>query len=190
LKTDQIRATGRAAHKQELSRPLRPAMDLPRTGAPRGELTPETPATARTPLPAGDLLWPPAPGDLERLRAQHRLLFPTSGGEGCPTLPVRGTQRGTPAPLPSQKLARTHLPTHTPRRVREVAWPPEPQLEGSGPVAPVGRSPSCRKRPPRHGTDPVPALLSTDELRAAQGVFRNQNRMFPGCQPATQGYQA
>lgn len=40
------------------------------------------------------------------------------------------------------------------------------------------------------GDGPVPALLGADELRAAQGVFRNPNRMCPRCQPATRRYQA
>lgn len=53
-----------------------------------------------------------------------------------------------------------------------------------------GRSWSHREQQPRQGMDLIPALPSTDELRAVQRVFRNQNRMFPGCQPATQGYQA
>lgn len=84
---------------------------------------------------------------------------------------------------------------HPPPHIHPVARPGG----GSAPGAPAGgewaggtasRSQSCREQPPRHGTDLVPALLSTDELSAAWRVFRNQNRMFPGCQPAAQGYQA
>lgn len=75
----------------------------------------------------------------------------------------------------------------------KVVWDPPPHNTAPGEEQAggnTGRSQSHQEWPPRHGTDLVPALLSTDELRAAQRVFRNQNRMFPGCQPATQGYQA
>lgn len=141
MKIDQIRATGRATREQEPPRPLRPATDLPRRAAPhRGssdsELAPETPAVAMTLLRAGRSLWPPAPGDSERL--QNRLLFLRSGGEGCPSPPIYGAQRGTPAPHTSKKLAGTHLPTHSPRspgRRGAGRWHQrqEPVLPGAAP---------------------------------------------------------
>lgn len=186
---------GRGVHEQKPLWPLRTAPDLPRRAAPQKgssdtEPTPDTLATPRTSLHAGGWLWPPGTEHLELLLRQNKLLFPQAGGEGCPSLPAQGAQRGTAAPNTSQKLSRIHLCTLTPWQGWEAVWPPRALARGERGRWYHGRSWPHRDQRPRQGMDLVPALLSTDELRAVQRVFRNQNRMFPGCQPAAQGYQA
>lgn len=106
--------------------------------------------------------------------------LPLSGGEGGPSLPWLSRAHWYHPP-PKNWLGL--LPT-VPPMVRPEAAQPLARGEQAG-----GTSLSHWEQPPWHGMGLVPALLSTDELRTAQGVFRNQNRMFPCWQPAVQGYQ-
>lgn len=132
--------------------------------------------------PCWGLLWPPAPWNMEHLWGQKRLLLPHQEVKGTLTAVA---QQGTLVLPTSQKLAGTS-PHSSPHGKAGGSTAPRALARGE---QAGGTSLSHWEQPLWHGMDLVPALLSTDELRITQRVFRNQNRMFPGCQPAAQGYQ-
>lgn len=196
MKIDQIRATGRAACDQELPKPLQPATDLPRRAAPhRGslrhasdsELAPKTLATPGHHYMLGDCF------------GRQHLGTQSGRRRGSSSL---GQEVKVAPRCPSEGLSEAHRHHTPPESWLGPTSPRSPRGKAGGQHSPgtpasrewaggpASRSRSCRQRPPGHGTDLVPALVSTDELSAAWRVFRNQNRMFPRCQPAAQGYQA